>query len=343
MSRRPHLCSTLALAATILALAACAGGPPVERGSPRTPPAATGQPTEPAGSTPNLEPILEEERQALGEERIRSIQYEQELLALRRELAVAEERYAALELELESTLEELLRSKSSVRSVQNRALATSRIAEVRVSIQSLEEASEPIAQGPLDRAIHFLERADAELQASNYNGAAYLAERASDLVRQSRTTTGFRPVTPTEPLTPLMPPLNLRVTADASVRGGPAMSFDRVDVLSAGQEVLAVAASGDWQHVESEEGLRGWVHSRLLAASASADGESLPAEFVELVSSGPVNLRLGPGVDHAPVAFLDGAETVRGITKVGEWYRVERSNGDTGWVPASYLKPAPPS
>ncbi len=102
------------------------------------------------------------------------------------ELASLEERYLALELEHASTLEEVLRSKSSLRGVQSRALATSRIAEVRVQLQSVSQSRDPEVRDRLRRASVLLDRADETLADDNYSGAVYLAERAGELTRQAR-------------------------------------------------------------------------------------------------------------------------------------------------------------
>ena len=74
--------------------------------------------------------------------------------------ASLEERYAGLEIELASSVEEVLRSKAGLRSVHNRALAISRIAEVRVQLQSVPQAKDPEVAVCLERANDFLNRAD---------------------------------------------------------------------------------------------------------------------------------------------------------------------------------------
>ena len=92
--------------------------------------------------------------------------------------ASLEERYVALEIELASSVEEVLRSKASLRSVHNRALAISRIAEVRVQLQSAPRANDPEVAARLKRANEFLSRADKALVEGNFGGSSYLSERA---------------------------------------------------------------------------------------------------------------------------------------------------------------------
>lgn len=334
--RRLRAAATVVAVAVGALAAGCASAPAT------SPPSAPTEPNEPAAAAPSaaaLEPVLREERQHLAEERVRSIELEQELLKMRAELAAAEERYEALAVELETTLEEVLRSKASVRSVQSRALATSRIAEVRVAMQSVEPSGAPMVETSLARATELLTRADKELADGNYGGAAYLAERASDLVRQARTAREVMRVPTTAAVEALLPPLNMRTTRSTNVRQGPATTFERVSVLPPGARVLAVAASEEWRHVESDTGIRGWVHSSLLSADAER-AETLAADSVRLITTTAVNLREGPGTDYDRIATLAAEEAVRGLAKIGDWYRVERSNGNTGWVHTNYLRAA---
>jgi uncharacterized protein YgiM (DUF1202 family) len=220
----------------------------------------------------DLEARLAAEREAHAAERSRGQELERELDEKRAAVAVAEERAAALEIELANAIEEVLRSKASVRSVHNRALATSRIAEVRVVLHSVESADDTEVARRLERAGDLLARADLALEEDNYGGAAYLAERASDLVRQARTVSEVRSSIPGSvgAIVPLLPPRVVAPTQRTNLREGPGTTFDRIEVLSVGEPLRAVARAGEWLQIESASGLRGWVHSRLMAGVAAA-------------------------------------------------------------------------
>ena len=257
----------------------CAGGgpPPVVREEPvaalPAAPPATASPADPL----ELEKALEREREALAAERARARELERILDEKRAALAVAEERAVALEIELASAIEEVLRSKASVRSVQSRALATSRIAEVRVALRSMDGTGDAEATGRLERAADLLRRADDALREDNYSGAAYLAERASELVRQARTVIEVRGSIPGDagPVMPLVRPRPVAPTQRANLREGPGLAFGRIAVLDPGEPLLAVARAGEWLQVEGRSELRGWVHSRLVGERETVD-EPLP-------------------------------------------------------------------
>ncbi len=127
---------------------------------------------------------LELELDSVGSQRA---ELERSLETRKLEVARLEEANSMLELELASALDELLRSQASLRNVQSRAFAISRIAEVRVELESTRTKWRGAKQERLDRADDFLLRADAELDKGNAGGAAYLADRAGELVRQVRT------------------------------------------------------------------------------------------------------------------------------------------------------------
>lgn len=103
----------------------------------------------------------------------------EQLKVARQETAAAEERFEALRREMDRALDDVLASKASLRGVNNRALAISRIAEVRVQMQGAGGRGGPEVAARLRGAEALLVRADRALEEGNYGGAAYLADRAS--------------------------------------------------------------------------------------------------------------------------------------------------------------------
>ena len=180
--------------------------------------------------------------------------------------ASLEERYAALEIELASAVEEVLRSKASLRSVHNRALAISRIAEVRVQSQSVPDATDPEVATRLRRANEFLRRADTALADGNFGGASYLAERAGELVRQAMMVAEVRSsaLNSSLELIPIVPPRNLETRVNANLREAPGTDKPPVGQVAEGVELLAVARRGEWFQVETDTGDRAWIHGSVV-------------------------------------------------------------------------------
>lgn len=183
-----------------------------------------------------------------------------------REIRVAEleERNAALDTELANAVEEVLRSKAAMTGVQNRALAVSRISEVRVAVQALSGSTDAEVLRRLNRATDLLHRADEALADENFGGAGFLAERASELVRQARTVAEIRNSAAAPDILPIVPPRDLEVTSTANLRAGPSVDTERVGTVGAGDHLSALARSGTWFEVETAAGLRAWIHGSLV-------------------------------------------------------------------------------
>ena len=179
------------------------------------------------------------------------------------EVTALEEAKATLELELKSALEELLRSQTSVRNVQSRAFAVSRIAEVRVELQSLRRRKDAALANRLNRAAGFIDHANRALETGNVGGAAYLAERASELLRQARTIADIRSDSEAA-LIPIVPPRVLEVVAAANLRKSPSADSEKLGAAEPGTELRAIARRGDWFQVEFEGKDPVWVHRRLV-------------------------------------------------------------------------------
>jgi hypothetical protein len=262
IARKPGRIAGLAV---VLLVAAGCSGKTETISSPATPPAPDPV-REAAVESPSSEPVKPQEDedsvalaaalQEVGRLRVTLAERSDEVTAL-------EEAKATLELELKSALEELVRSQTSVRNVQSRAFAVSRIAEVRVELQLLRRRKDPALDDRLDRAAGFLDHADRALETDNVGGAAYLAERASELLRQVRTIAEIRSGAPTE-LIPIVPPRTLQVVSAANLRKAPSADSEKLGAVEPGTELRAIARRGDWFQVEVQAEEPVWVHRRLV-------------------------------------------------------------------------------
>ncbi len=254
------------VAAMLSFLAAC-GGKTVS--VPPEPAAAPERAESPAGDPPvereadEADDADDELQESLNAARSDSSRLREALSERSAEVTALEEAKATLELELKSALEELVRSQTSVRNVQSRAFAVSRIAEVRVELQSWKKRPDPALADRLQRASVFLDHADRALAEDNMGGAAYLAERASELLRQVRTIAEIRGSSSTE-LIPLVPARKLLVLAAANLRKDPSSDSEKLGAVEPGTELKAIARRGEWFQVEVEGKASAWVHRRLV-------------------------------------------------------------------------------
>jgi Bacterial SH3 domain len=180
----------------------------------------------------------------------------------RHQTAVAEEHFEVLRVEMDRALDDVLASKASLRGVNNRALAISRIAEVRVQMQSAGGRGGTEAAARLREAEALLTRADQALKGDNYGGAAYLADRAGEMIRQARTVAevAARQTGETAGVIPIVPARAIEVAVTANLRSGPDAARPRVGRAKPGTRLKAIARLGEWFEVETEGGRTAWIH-----------------------------------------------------------------------------------
>lgn len=207
---------------------------------------------------------LEELRAAEEAARARNEELAAELEEKAATLAHTEESLKALEEEWRSTVQMMLRPEGGSRRIDSRPLAVSRISEVRVQLQELQESEDEEIRGRVERARELLGRADEALGNDNPAGAGFFAERAAELLRQATRVVEFRAIAGNEPLIPLLPPRTLKVVVErANLRAGPGTEHDRVATVESGTKLEADARSGDWFRVATPEGVSGWILGRL--------------------------------------------------------------------------------
>jgi hypothetical protein len=178
-------------------------------------------------------------------------------------LVTLEERYKALEIELAGTVEEVLRAKASTRGFESRAFAALRIAEVRVQVETLSQTSDDAeVTDRLRRVGELLTRADQSLAEENFSGAAFLAERAGELVHQAGLISEYRMNVSNEmdKALPIVPSRPLEARVNCNLREGPSLDARRVGGLVEGEMVYAVARLGDWYQIETKSGGICWLH-----------------------------------------------------------------------------------
>lgn len=205
---------------------------------------------------------LERSRAELAGARAENARMHEQLRIAQQETAAAEERFEALRREMDRALEDVLASKASLRGVNNRALAISRIAEVRVQMQSAGGRGGPEVAARLRGADALLARADQALTEGNYGGAAYLADRAADMIRQARTVAevAARQTGETANLIPIVPARTLEVAVTANLRSGPDIARPQVGRAQPGTRLQAVGRLGEWFEVETAGGRTAWIH-----------------------------------------------------------------------------------
>lgn len=106
-----------------------------------------------------------------------------------------------------------------------------------------------------------------------------------------------------------------------NMRERPSLDAPVLWELQRGYPLEVTERRGNWLAVKDFEGDTGWV-----ARSLTGD------EPHHIVKGNTLNLRSGPGTDRSVVAELQRGELLKTLEKRRDWVRVERANGETGWV-----------
>lgn len=96
--------------------------------------------------------------------------------------------------------------------------------------------------------------------------------------------------------------------------------------LRRGYPLQVTQRQGNWLAVKDFEGDTGWVARSLTGRTPH-----------HVVKSKVANMRSGPGTQHGVVGRLEYGELLRTVEKRGEWVRVEREQGGSGWVASRLL------
>jgi hypothetical protein len=255
----------------VLVVAACHSTAPVIAPPPAPVPVAV---TEVADDQPcpALEQIDELENSVAQERALREAA-EQEVNRCQEEIAaktdlvnVLEERLRAVDEELARALEEVFRREATLRYAANRSLAIARVSEVRALIEAPSPGEDEEVEDRRSRAEELLSRADEALAEDNYASAGFFADRAGELLRQAELMSQFRSSVSSHSILPIIPPRRMLVqVASANLRVAPGRDQAIAGSVSRGQEVTAVARTGEWFEIETAGGKRLWIHGTLVS------------------------------------------------------------------------------
>jgi Bacterial SH3 domain len=166
-----------------------------------------------------------------------------------------EERLAILQHDLETTENEVIRTKAKLKGIETKAEASSAIAEAQtLVVRSLDQK---VKSPNLTRAQEKLELAERQLRGGNYGAAAFFALQAQDLLgRAVQPRSGAR--AEENGAGALMV-----AVASANVRSEPRADAAVVTKLSRGTTVVRLGENGDWLKVEAL-GRTGWIAKKLV-------------------------------------------------------------------------------
>ncbi len=127
---------------------------------------------------------------------------------------------------------------------------------------------------------------------------------------------------------------NVNVRAKATTASEVILQMQDGEVVFVEEVILRTDATGKdpvrWAKIAYPTNATAWVHSKFV------DGTS------GTVKAKKLNVRSGPGENHAIVGTLQSGDTIKPVGTKGDWMRIEPPQGTTGYVAAKLLHQAAP-
>ena len=197
---------------------------------------------------------------------IRDPELERRLGRLELQLLEKEAQVADLQLRLDDTREEVVRTLAKLQTVASRAEAASGMAEAEIALQALRRTGSQVLPPELAQVTRLVQQSSAEFNKMNYGGALYLAGQAKQL---SRSFTGrlvdANPRISREGETPFALPIRLKTSSRGNVREGPGTSFAIAFGVEPGLPLIGYSYVDEWIRIGDENGRSGWIFRPLVS------------------------------------------------------------------------------
>ena len=167
---------------------------------------------------------------------------------------------------LDEAIQEVVRAKAKLRSLESRAEAASSMAETEIALKAFKSQRPNLERDPaLVQAEQLLTMSVQEFKKENYGGALYLTNQAKGHISnlQKRPTHRNRDESmPGEVL--FTAPLSLQVIKTSNIREGPGLSFKVIATLEPDTSLMGYSHKGQWIKVKGADGLNGWIFQTLV-------------------------------------------------------------------------------
>lgn len=137
------------------------------------------------------------------------------------------------------------------------------------------------------------------------------------------------------------------VTASVlNVRSGPSTNDIVISKINTGTEVEVLEESNGWYKVKLKNGQVGWASAQYLSTNSMSDNQGssnqdssneVNISKTGIVKADVLNIRSNPGTNNSIIGKLYNGESITVLSEQNNWYKIKKSNGQTGWVSAQYI------
>lgn len=188
------------------------------------------------------------------------------LLEKDREIEKFAQQLLDLQKKMNDAIQEVVRAKAKLRSLESRAETATSIAETEIALKALRIQHPDRASDPgLTQAEQLLVMSSQEFKNNNYGGALYLVNQAKDHISNAQSPDrGEKTAQSLLGEVSFAKPLNLRVTKKSNVREGPGLYFKVVAIVGPSTPLKGYSFKGQWLRVKGENRLDGWIFQDLV-------------------------------------------------------------------------------
>ncbi|UCF56517.1 MAG: SH3 domain-containing protein [Deltaproteobacteria bacterium] len=177
-----------------------------------------------------------------------------------------EQRLISQQEMLDEAVQEVVRAKAKLRTLESKAEAASNMAEAEIAIKALKAELGAGKKDPdVIKAEQLLKMSAREFKKENYGGTLYLTSQAKGHIEAGQMRLRGREETPTFKGEVLFAqPLPLRVLKTSNLRERPDRNSKVLTTLEKGTTVVGYSYMGEWVRVHTEEGTYGWIYQTLV-------------------------------------------------------------------------------
>ena len=230
-------------------------------------PACANWPSKKSGDVNKLQQTLAKRDASLAKLQLQMLERDAQIKQL-------EERLNSQQEMLDEAIQEVVRAKAKLRSLESKAEAASEMAEAEIAVKALKAQLAGQTRNPeLIKAQELLKMSAKEFKKENYGGAVYLTNQAKGHIRAGQIQlTGREKVAPIKRLPPIKGevffslPLPLRVLRTSNLRDQPDLKSKVITTLEKETPLIGYSYKGQWVRVISEDGGYGWVFQTLVGS-----------------------------------------------------------------------------
>ena len=196
-----------------------------------------------------------------------------ELLERDAELKVLEKRLNSQQIMLDEAIQEVVRGKAKLRSLESKAEAASDMAEAEIAVKAMKVKLPGQSADPeIAKAEQLLEMSVKEFERENYGGALYLTTQAKGQIKTAEMRLGGRnmPANVRQELKPVAgealfaQPVPLHTLKTSNLRQLPDLKSNILATLEKGTRLIGYSYKDQWVRVTMEDGTAGWIFQTLV-------------------------------------------------------------------------------